>query len=353
MKRILTKSRQAKDLKGFTLIELLVVTVIMVIVFWAALDFFNSQQTTFRVQASQSENQSNLRMGLFYLGRDVSDAGFTGSPFGIETEDYRALSLGAASTVVPVQSIDFGHDNNFIPYKLTNQTGHTVDGLIIYGNYDPNGSTSHLSNPATMGMSLISANTVTMFQNSARICAVATLVCSASVSTVSPYGFIVTDANGNGEYEQVTSANPSGKTITLANPIKGNFIATSLIAPVYKRAYYIRVDPNSTTQSRWLVRRDFYAGNVQSDTKIAQGVYDMQITYDMTDSNGKIHYGMDPNAATIDPRFIVAVNVQMTTVTTDPSFKRSMNIVMTRKIRMMNVGILNELKQLPPTYLGH
>ena len=94
MKEKINRRPAANKHGGFSLIELLIVSIISIIVLWGAIDFFNSQQKVFRQQSLQARNQANVRMGLYYISKDLINAGFTGGPFGIETAVRDAQQRG-------------------------------------------------------------------------------------------------------------------------------------------------------------------------------------------------------------------------------------------------------------------
>jgi type II secretory pathway pseudopilin PulG len=332
--------------QGYTLIELLVVSLISIIVIYAAIDFFNNQQKVFRQQASQARNQANLRLGLYYIAHDLMNAGYTGGPFGVEGEMYRAEATGSSSPVAAVKPVNFSTDPQFSTLKLTNQAGQTIDGIEMWFNI--NTQPTSLSAISYVGTNTLAANTVTMFQVTAPKCDM--ILDSCTPFTGFAAGFIISKADGSGEYEPISSVDLSGKTITAASALTDTYVVQSVVAPVWRRVYYLR-DINGT---RWLVRRDYFANNQFTDTKLAEGVADLQVTYDMIfrPSLGdppQLTPEVDPDKppaylTPFNPKYIDSVNVSLVSAVHDIQSKKPLQTVMTRKVKIMNLGLHPKLR---------
>jgi len=345
MKRRKKVSRAS--LKGYTLIELMVAGLISIIVIYAAFDFFNNQQKVFRQQAAQARNQANLRLGLYYLAHDLMNAGYTGGPFGLEGEMYRAESAASSTPVAPVKPVDFAADPDFISLKLDNQAGHTIDGIELWLNINTSGDVTGLSAISPVGTNTLSANTVSIFQAKAPKCDMVLDSCTPFIGFAA--GFIITNADGSGEYEPISSVDLSGKTITAADTLKATYVNQSVVAPVWRRVYYLR-DIKGT---RWLVRRDYSAGPQYTDTKLAEGVSDLQVSYDMsmTASSGvpQITPEVDPDnpppfVAPFNPKYIYSVNVNLYSAVQDAELKKPLQTIMSRKVKIMNLGLHPKLR---------
>lgn len=333
------KNKNAQKSKGFSLVELMVVMIISFIVIWGAIDFFNEQQKVFRQQSLQAKNQGGMRMALYYITKDLTNAGFTGGPFGIETAILDAQQRVLVDfPVVAAKTADLTLESD-MP-TLTNESGAVVDALEIWANFS--GKSSRLSAVANPGVGTLYAFTVDSFVTSTQNCVLSTGVCT-TVAAAFPMGVIITNYTGSGEYVAASSVSLSDKSIS-TDPIVKYYRIRDPVAPVWRRIYYIREIP--ANGPRWLIRRDFYGNNLAIDRKIAEGITDMQITYDLAPAANQITLGVDPAVTAVDPSYIQAVSVTMTAINHDIDSVIPIKIMMNRKIKLENLGLHPKLNAL-------
>jgi len=348
--------------KGFTLIELMVALVLSFIVIYAAIDFFSNQQKVFRTQAQQARNQANIRLGLYYLAHDLSNAGFVGTPFGVEAPMFKEKvatfpsGTGGTSVAVPVRPFDFNSDTSIpvlaYPYRdrYGNAVagGHTVDAVEIWANFiTDQGEGGRLLQYALAGTNLLYASTAKLFEFTAPQCDY--VADSCTTISVNPLGVVVTNQDGKGEYLAVSSVTVSGGQAQIStmtgisppSPVSG-YQSGSYVGPVVKRVYYLK----QIGDIRWLMRRDYYSG-VFTDMKIAEGIQDMQFTFDLVTPIvpvpdeppfEQIETGVDPLVGAVDPVFIKSINVEMTALVYDVELKKPTPMVMNRRVRIANLG---------------
>jgi len=329
--------------QGFTLIELLIVSVITIIVLYGAIDFFNTQQKVFRQQSLQARNQASVRMAMHFINKDLNNAGFTGGPFGVETAIQDARQRGV--TNFPVVAAKFVNRSLETDMPLLGnatsrglpvdtQSGDSVDALEVWGNFAVDGQATHLIAAAAPGVSTLMANTVTNFQTATQNCNLSTEVCTAV--TMAPIGVVLANFAGDGEYAEVSGVNTGSRTINLASPLLRGYHAGDVVAPVWRRVYYIR----AINGERWLVRREFYSGaSAYIDTKIAEGVWDQQLTFDVAPSANQLSVNLDPGDTVINPILIESVNVKLMSQTRDVDQVMPVKTVLVRKVKLVNLGL--------------
>jgi len=342
--------------KGFTLIELMVALVLSFIVIYAAIDFFSNQQKVFRTQAQQARNQANIRLGLYYLAHDLSNAGFVGTPFGVEAPMFKEKvatfpsGTGGTSVAVPVRPFDFSSDA-LIPvlaypyrdrYGNAVAGGHTVDAVEIWANFiTDEGNGGRLVQNVLSGGGVLYADTGKLFEFTTPQCDY--VADSCTTIAVEPIGVVVTNQDGKGEYLTVSSVTVGGGQATITtSSLSSSYQANSYVGPVVKRVYYLK----QIGDIRWLMRRDYYSG-VFTDMKIAEGIQDMQFTFDLVTPIvpvpdeppfEQIETGVDPLVGAVDPVFIKSINVEMTALVYDVELKKPTPMVMNRRVRIANLG---------------
>jgi prepilin-type N-terminal cleavage/methylation domain-containing protein len=351
MKKIFNHRATEKNLKGFTLIELMIVSVMSVIVIYGAIDFFNNQQKVFRQQSLQARNQANVRMALYYISRDLMNAGFSGGPFGVETaiknaQDRSISNFPVVAAKSAIQSLETDMPrlgNGVVPGNpphinyspVGTQYGGTVDALEIWGNFSADGQATHLSNAVSASTSTLYATTIDHFSATAQSCNLSTEACTSV--TVAPIGAILASFDGKGEYVRIGSVNTGSRQInTTGGGLYKNYMIGDSIAPVWRRVYYVRV----INGERWLVRREYYGGSTAYiDTKIANGVWDLQVTFDMTPAYNQWTRDVDPDVTTVNPVLIDSVNVRLISITQDVDQTTPIKTVMMKKIKLVNLGL--------------
>ena len=290
--------KKAKGKSGFTLIEVLIVLVVSAIVFLGAYEFFSQQQKTFNQQTAQARQQSNLRMAIYYLTQDLINAGFTGTPFGIEGAIYTAKDKGFSTPVRVVRTISPGGE---FP-SLTNSQGDALNILEIWGNFNAQSTT--LTSVVSAGMSTIFVQDASIFE--LNIWDEST----GAMTTVHPPGFIIGSVYYRAEYHSLRVVDTSNNSITSSEMIVQNYNpGTDLVAPVWKRVYFVQEDAQGT---RYLIRRDYYMETTQ-DTQIADNIVDFQVYFDIKNpTTGDLTLKVDPDTTTVDPCTIRAVIIQLT-----------------------------------------
>ncbi len=347
----MTRIIRAKGPKaGFTLIELLVVMVISVIVLYGAFSFFERQQLVFNQQAAQAEKQANLRIALYYLSKDIALAGFTGTPWGVEHAISAANKALISTPIRPIKHLQVSSDPELTgsEYALDNLNGDALDAIEIWANFSENlGSgrgRTQLVNPVNAGSTTLNGNTVDglfilqVWDDS-----------SNSYQTVSPIGVVIgAYKEGVGDYLPVTSVNSGSNVISVASGALNNYMGgvTDSMAPVFKRRYFVREECDGPRCDRWLIRRDYYAAGVTIDHRMAQGIEDFQVFYDLTDPvTGAFLVDFDPDdlTADFDPCWVTAVTIKVQAVVRIKDMPKPLITNMSRKIVMMNIGTENGL----------
>ena len=192
---------------------------------------------------------------------------------------------------------------------------------------------------APSGTSTLFANTIDNFVINTQNCDLATEVCTAV--TAYPPGVVIANFSGDGEYAEVSNVSTGSRIITTANPVVRNYQLGDIVAPVWKRVYYIGV----INGERWLVRREYYAGNTHIDTKIAEGIWDMQVTFDIYGTTpaysqtNPLFIDVDPGSTVVNPVLVNSVNVELTTITRDLDQVSPLKTVLMKRVKLVNLGL--------------
>jgi len=332
--------------KGFTLIELLVVLAIGSIVLLGALSFFERQQAVFNQQSEQAEKQANLRVAMYNLSRDIALAGYTGTPFGVEQAIEQAQTLGVSIPIRAIIPIDVQSDPELSGYVLYNQQNIPLDAIEIWANFSPDGERRHLSANVNSGMSVVYANTVDIFVN--------TVWDEDSGTNINafPTGIVVGSLQERADYLPLTSVDASTGALSSSESLLHSYIANlDEVAPVLRRRYFVQEICEGARCERWLIRRDYYVGKTV-DQRLAQGVDDFQIFYDMTQpGTGVFGVEIDPDdiggESAVDPCWITAVTVRLQARVVTRDMPKPLVTSLTRKIKVENIGIYPSLNNCP------
>jgi len=334
IEKIKIKSRE----KGFSLIEILVASAIGMVILYETFSFFVHQQNVFRQQTEQAEKQANLRIALYYLSKDIANAGYTGTPWGVELALYSMHKKGVSFDSIPVRSVKPISYSDLAETAPVNQNGQPLDAIEIWGNFsrsDPN--YTHLVNSASAKVTnIIYANTVDgLF---------AFKVWDEATNTqkdVYPTGMVIGSFYGKGDYLAISSVDVLAKTVSSSDAVVNDYAGNiDEVAPVLKRVYFVREETDTVIPSikqRWLVRRDYYFGQTL-DHRLASGIQDFQILYDAYDpATGAFAMDIDPSVTAIaDPCLITAVNIRLQAMVQTKDMKVPMLTTLSRKVKLMN-----------------
>jgi len=334
--------------KGFTLIELLVVLAIGSIVLLGAFSFFERQQAVFNQQSEQAEKQANLRVAMYFLARDIALAGYTGTGYGLEEAILGAEKMGVTIPARPLIPIIGNSEMN----SLTNSAGEPLDAIEIWGNFTPNGEVTTLASNANAGAATLVVNKVDgLFINQVWDEE------SHSNINVYPTGVVVGSYGlisfGLGDYVDIASVNSGSKTINLNGTLLNNYYAgADEVAPVLRRAYFVQEICEGARCERWLIRRDYYVGKTV-DQRLAQGVEDFQIFYDVQDPTTQA-IGLDLSAEQLsgllgafDPCIVTAVTIRLQARVITKDMPKPLVTTLNRKIKIMNSNIRPGLDYCP------
>ena len=315
--------------KAFTLIELMVALLIAGIVFLGAFQFFSTQQKVFRQQAEHAERQSGVRTAAYYIAKDLMNAGYTGTPYGVESALHNAYLVGFSTPIRAVRWINPQTDSEFSAYALTSPTNNQpVDALEIWANFT--GLNTRLSNLLSSGTNMVYVENASIFQLNIFDEVMGSMV------NVEPLGIVVSSPNYIGEYHPISSVDVSGNVITISEMFVNSYTTSDVAGPVWRRVYFIMQDSDGV---RWLVRRDYYKGRTV-DTKLARGIVDFQVFFDVMDPTlGTLTMNVDPAVTPVDPCQIQAVRFELTGEAKAPGQMQTTYITVSRRVKIHNLWI--------------
>jgi len=344
MKRI----EPEKMKKGFTLIELMIVIAISAIILLGAFSFFTRQQTVFDQQSEQAEKQANLRIALYYLAKDIALAGYTGTPWGVEAAIKSANQAGVSIPIRPLKHIDVATDPELSSYLLLNRNSEPLDAIEVWANFNETGAYTHLSGSVNMGASSLYANTVEDGIFVSQIWDEAT----SATKEVNPTGAVIGSYSKMGDYLPISSIDKGGKQINSSGVSLNRYYGGDMdvVAPVLKRRYFVREygDCPGPRCERWLIQRSYYADG-PVDNRMAMGIQDFQIFYDLTDpGSGQFVVEVDPALAdspfdSFDPCWVTAVTIRLQAIVRTKDLPQPLITNLSRKIKVMNIGVQSDL----------
>jgi len=346
-------SRNSHQKQGFSLLEIMVASAIGAVVLLAAIEFFMRQQNVFKQQSEQAARQADLRIAIYYLNKDLINAGYTGTPYGLQAVIYNTIANSSSNPGLPSLSslprpvrpvFRSEYTTLGIPNNLLLLDGKTTDPVVkdavkIWANFNSEGAVSHLLTPARPGDlvlfgSSIGQNFTASFWDTA----------GGATVTVLPLGFVIgkKENKGFGEYHTISSVSGTSNTITANTSIATAFTGPTLgkpgdtIAPIWERIYYINYCADNPATGpyqydRCLIRRDVYrisgGGSYTRQQDVAR-VYDLQIRYDVLNpnvTNAPIIEDVDANnlggsgLTQFDPCWIIGIRLYLQAIISAPA----------------------------------
>jgi len=312
-------------IQAFTLIELLIALVIGSIVFLGAYTFLAQQQKTFRRQTEAIRQQSSLRMVLYYITKDLANAGFTGTPLGLESAIQTAKENGYSMPARVVRTIPPSAEFS----DLKNNEDKPLDILEIWANFS--GLTTTITNSINPGVSQFYVQDPSVFEINVWDDS------QGQTVTFHPPGFILgTLSMAKGEYHSLGTVNPSSSLISSSEMITSVYNPGDLVAPLWKRVYFVQED---SQQNRFLVRRDYYQEN-SVDTVMGENIVDFQVFFDTQDPNtGLMTIEADPDTDIIDPCTIRAVRIVITGLIQTPDMRIPSYFRLSKRVLIRNLWL--------------
>jgi prepilin-type N-terminal cleavage/methylation domain-containing protein len=339
--------------KGFTLIEILIAVAISAIVLSALVMAFRNQQIVYSQQTDLTRSQASSRAALYMMARDIRMAGYTGIPLGWEkisavNDIFPVVSVKDGATLIPGPSFMNGLANNLRGVSGNDSAG-SPDAIAIIGNFSR--QTTTLANPVFMGATSMVVNNVSLF---------------AGTGFNKPAWVIVGQpgATINVEIFKIASVNTGTNTIAvegafttdygvLVGSTTGAFAESVVVSPVFLRAYYVQpnLQAGQNTRIPTLFVRNY--GNPDdpdsnfTDMELAQGVIDLQFSYDVTAgtvSDPRLDSGKD---IICDPCTIRGVNISLQTWSDKFRDNKPLVREFATSVQVRNIGINQTLFNCP------